>query len=255
MPEVTASHYRPGMPCWVDLMVPDQQAAIDFYRDLFGWQGEIGPPEVGGYATCTLNGKPVAGIMKAQPMNGGGLPAWTTYLASTKVDATQAAITRAGGSVTAPAMDVATLGRMLVALDPTGAAIGVWQPIEFYGAQVVNEPGALAWNELRTSDIDSAVSFYKEAFSLGSSETESDYYVLTVDDLPAGGITNMEGTPSGAASHWLPYFAVTDTDSTVDALLRAGGRVITPASDGPQGRTAVVADPQGAVFTVISLTE
>jgi uncharacterized protein len=60
MPEVT-DPYQPGTPCWVDLMVPDQQAALDFYRDLFGWQGEPGPPETGGYAVCTLNGKAVGG--------------------------------------------------------------------------------------------------------------------------------------------------------------------------------------------------
>lgn len=55
MPEVT-SPYAPGTPCWIDLSVPDQRAALDFYRDLFGWQGEPGPPETGGYAVCTLRG-------------------------------------------------------------------------------------------------------------------------------------------------------------------------------------------------------
>ena len=47
MSDVTGP-YAPGTPCWVDLMVSDQQAALDFYRDLFGWQGEVGPPETGG---------------------------------------------------------------------------------------------------------------------------------------------------------------------------------------------------------------
>lgn len=37
MPEVTAEHYQPGTPCWVDLMAPDQRAALDFYCGLFGW--------------------------------------------------------------------------------------------------------------------------------------------------------------------------------------------------------------------------
>src|SRR5207248_6091067 len=64
MPEVTAP-YAPGTPCWVDLAAPDQQAAIDFYSGLFGWTGQIGPPETGGYAVCELKGKPVAGIMAA----------------------------------------------------------------------------------------------------------------------------------------------------------------------------------------------
>ncbi|GAA5006837.1 hypothetical protein GCM10025734_47290 [Kitasatospora paranensis] len=72
MPEVT-TRYKPGTPCWVDLMAKDQQAALDFYRDLFGWQGEVGPPEFGGYAVCSLNGRPVAGIGPAMAAEGSPL--------------------------------------------------------------------------------------------------------------------------------------------------------------------------------------
>src|ERR1700722_15268155 len=54
VPDITGP-YAPGTPCWVDLTVPDQQAALDFYRDVFGWQGEIGWPETGGYWGCTPN--------------------------------------------------------------------------------------------------------------------------------------------------------------------------------------------------------
>lgn len=81
MPEPTTA-YQPGTPCWVDLAAPDQQAAIDFYSQVFGWTGEIGPPETGGYAVCLLNGKPVAGIMAAMAMGGqprrrpSGPPTW-----------------------------------------------------------------------------------------------------------------------------------------------------------------------------------
>ncbi|GAA1243188.1 VOC family protein [Kitasatospora nipponensis] len=256
MPEVTAEHYPPGTPCWIDLMVPDQQAALDFYRDLFGWQGEIGPPEFGGYATCTLNGKPVAGIMKAQPMNEGDpMPptVWTSYLASADADATQAAITAAGGTVMFPVMDVGTVGRMLVAADPTGAVFGVWQPVDFYGANVVNEPGALTWNELHTSNIPDASAFYKQALGLDSAPMKGmdDYHSLSVGDRPVGGLTTLEGTPPGTPSHWLTYFAVDDADSVVDALVKAGGSVFVPPFDMAAGRMSVVSDPQGAVFAVI----
>lgn len=156
MPDVT-SPYTPGTPCWVDLLVPDQQAALDFYRDLFGWQGEAGSPETGGYAVCTLNGKPVAGIMTAMNPDGSKPDpappaAWTTYLATTDVSAAERAITDNGGQVTMSAMDVLTLGRMAVASDPTGAAFGLWQARDFPGAGIVNEPGAVIWNEVNTTD-------------------------------------------------------------------------------------------------------
>lgn len=256
MPEVTASHYPPGTPCWVDLMAPDQQAALDFYRDLFGWQGEIGPAEFGGYAMCTLNGKPVAGIMKAQPMAEGGPvppPAWTTYLASADADGTQFRIASSGGDVVVPVTDVGTIGRMLIAQDPTGAFFGVWQPLDFYGAQVVNEPGALTWNELHTPDIPAAATFYQRALDLDNATFEGmdNYHSLNVDDRSVGGLTTLENAPPGTPAHWLTYFAVDDTDSVVDALVKAGGNVLTPPFDMVAGRMSVVQDPQGAVFAVI----
>ena len=162
MPVVT-DPYKPGTPCWIDLMASDQQAALDFYRDLFGWQGEIGPAEFGGYAVCTLGGRPVAGIMAQSGPEGQPLPpvAWTTYLASDDVDAARAAIAGAGGTVLYDPMDVGALGRMMVAADPTGAVFGVWQAMDFIGAGVVNEPGALVWNELNTADTGAAGGFYQ----------------------------------------------------------------------------------------------
>lgn len=143
-------------------MVPDQQAAMDFYRDLFGWQGEPGPPETGGYAVCTLNGKTVAGIVTAMAPDDQPTPptTWTSYLATGDADATAQAIIDNGGSVLMPGMDVLTFGRMLVAADPTGAVFGVWQARDFIGSQMVNEPGTVIWSELNTTDPDAAHAFY-----------------------------------------------------------------------------------------------
>src|SRR6476619_3471968 len=116
VPDITGP-YKPGTPCWIDLMVPDQQAAIDFYSDLFGWQGEVGPAETGGYAVCTLKGKPVAGIMKAMNPDGtvpDPMPptVWTTYLATDDIDGTVKSVTDAHGTIMMGPMDVMDLGRM-----------------------------------------------------------------------------------------------------------------------------------------------
>ncbi|WP_328538704.1 VOC family protein [Streptomyces sp. NBC_00344] len=260
MPEVSAP-YRPGTPCWVDLMVPDQQAALDFYRDLFGWQGEAGPPEAGGYAVCSMRGKPVAGIMTAMTPDGKipdpPLPSvWTTYLATDDVDATQSAVTKSGGTVTMPPADVLALGRMAVVADPSGAVFGLWQARDFQGAAVVNEPGAVVWNELNTSDPDAVSGFYSKALGIKAAPMEgaSGYFAFEADGRAVGGMQglgNIEGLPPGTPSHWLTYFAVDDTDSTVDALIRAGGSVLKPPFDMIAGRMAVVQDPQGSTFAVI----
>ncbi|MFF7636478.1 VOC family protein [Kitasatospora sp. NPDC008050] len=263
MPDVTGP-YAPGTPCWVDLMAPDQQAALDFYRDLFGWQGEVGPPDTGGYAVCTLNGKPVAGVMTAMNPDGSKpdpMPptVWTTYLATADLDATQQAVTANGGQVMMPAMDVMTIGRMAVVSDPTGAVLGLWQAREFTGAGVVNEPGALTWNELNTSDPKAAAAFYDKALGVDVEPMEGaeGYFGLSVDGRPVAGmqgLATIPGLPPGTPSHWLTYFAVDDTDSTVDALVRAGGNVLKPPFDMMAGRMAIVQDPQGGTFAVINVS-
>ena len=87
-----------GTPCWVDLGVSDIPKALAFYRGLFGWDIQEGPPEAGGYALCTIGGLPVAGI--GPKMGPPDMPTvWTTYLATDDADATAAKIKAAGGQV------------------------------------------------------------------------------------------------------------------------------------------------------------
>lgn len=69
-----------------------------------------------------------------------------------------------------------------------------------------------------------------------------------------GGMQSLENSPPGSPSHWLTYFSVDNTDSTVDALVRAGGNVLAPPFDMVAGRMAVLQDPQGAIFAVINAT-
>ncbi|MEV6841596.1 VOC family protein, partial [Streptomyces sp. NPDC051133] len=234
MPEITPP-YATGTPCWVDLMAQDQRAALDFYRDLLGWQGEPGPAEFGGYAVCELNGKAAAGIGPAMALGGQPAPptVWTSYLASTDAEATQDEIVAAGGTLLVPVMDVGNLGRMLVASDPQGAVFGVWQSGEFFGAKVVNEPGALTWNELHTSDVGAATAFYGEAFGIEIEPLEGAdaYWELRVGGRAVGGVTLLANDPPGTPAHWLTYFAVGDVDSTVDALVKQGGTVLAPPFD------------------------
>jgi len=253
--------YAQGTPCWVDLATPDLQASIDFYKDLFGWSAEPGPPETGGYALCTLAGRPVAGIMPAMAAEDRPAPptVWTTYIAVDDADATRTKIDAAGGHLLSPAMDVMDLGRMFIATDPTGAAFGVWQSKEFFGAQTVNEPGALCWNELNTRDGAAAAEFYTSALGIAVEPMEDvpGYQGLHVGGKIVGGLQTMtdEMFPAEIPAHWMTYFAVDDTDSIVDAHVKAGGNVMAAPFDTPVGRIAVLADPQGGVFSVIELAD
>ncbi len=246
--------YRAGTPSWIDVMPTDAEAARAFYGALFGWEFDIGPEEAGHYAMATVRGKTVAGI--------GGHPApdapvaWTTYFATDDADATAAAITEAGGTVVVAPMDVMDNGRLAVALDPGGAVVGLWQARKHRGAQVVNEPVSLVWSELNSPHLDAAESFYTRVFGYEVSQEgdgeQWDYrtFSLPGTHYPLGGMMPLPAPE--VPPHWGVYFAVADTDATVAKGRELGATILREATDSPYGRSGVIQDPQGAVFTAMT---
>ena len=233
--------YAPGTPCWVDLGSPDLDASVEFYGALFGWEvpETENVEQTGGYRRATKNGADVAGMMPL--MQEGQPPAWSTYVSVADAKATAAAVAEAGGSVIAEPMDVMGLGRMAVFADPTGAVFGIWQPGTFPGAGIVNEPGALSWNELNTRDLAGAKDFYGAVFGWTFEDNDmgeaGTYTTIKLGEDMVGGILNMteRGVPEQVPAHWQVYFAVEDTDATV-AQVNGERRQRHGAADGsPRG--------------------
>jgi uncharacterized protein len=244
-----------GTPCWVDVSVDDVPKAIAFYQALFGWDIELGGPEVGGYSIAHSGGRIVAAI--SPKMAGPDAPTvWTTYLATDDTDATAAKVKGAGGQVLAGPMDVMEEGRMAVAMDPAGAVFGLWQGENTTGLQVANEPGSLVWSEQMSRDLGASQAFYQAVFGYGHQDMSSDgfkYATLMVGDHEVGGIGEYPaGTPAEVPAAWATYFAVTDTDAAMAKVTELGGSVVRPAEDTPFGRIGAVADNQGAVFSLIT---
>ncbi|HEY0803765.1 MAG TPA: VOC family protein [Pseudonocardiaceae bacterium] len=244
--------YPRGVPCWIDLATDNLPAALDFYRAVFGWDFDEAETGRDPYTTVRLRGKPVAGIFV--PGRDGIPVVWTTYLASDDADVTAKAITEHGGGLLTGVMDVPDEGRLLVATDPTGAVFGVWQGLAGAGgAELVNEPGTLIWNELLTADPATAREFYAAVFGIGIGEpfeNEADYTSINVDGRDVGGLGVGD---VGVPPHWGVYFGVADTDATVAAIRAAGGRIEREPFDSPYGRQARCADPQGARFSLLSV--
>jgi predicted enzyme related to lactoylglutathione lyase len=249
--------YEPGIPCWIDLGTPDIDAAAEFYGGLFGWDvpEAENAEQTGGYRQAMLRGKPVAGMMPL--MQEGQPPVWSSYVSVEDADATAAKVSEAGGTVIAEPMDVMELGRMAIFTDPTGAVFGVWQPGTFIGAEVVSESGALLWNELNTRDPEAAKAFYSDVFGWGFEERQFEtgtYNTLKVGESTAGGMIDITGrAPDEVPAHWLVYFAVDDTDAMVTKATDSGGSVALAAFDiTGVGRIAILKDPFGAVFAVMT---
>lgn len=249
--------YAAGTPIWVDAGVPDIEAALAFYGGLLGWEAPPADPEAGGYRVCHLRGLTVAGL---GPQQAPGAPFWATYVSTDDVDATTERVLAAGGAVVMPKMAVMDQGEMAVYADDTGTFFSVWQPGEHKGAQLVDEPGALCWNELLTRQPEQAAAFYSAVFGWEPHPVTGDspvggYTEWRLDGRSIGGMMDMTGhdIPGDMPNTWTVYFGVEDADAAVATVVDLGGAVLRPAFDIPQGRVAVVADPAGTTFQVIAL--
>ena len=256
MPE--RSSYANGVPSWVDLGSTDVDKSIAFYGGLFGWEhADAGAPEeTGGYGMFMIDGKIVAGLgplqSEQQP------PVWSTYLAVDDADATVAKATEAGGQVAMPVLDVMEAGRMAFLIDPDGAIVGIWQAGTTTGAQLVNEPGTLGWNELQCRSKDTALPFYTAVFGHEPEEMSGsfgEYTVLKIDgDVVAGLVQMNEMWPDGVPPHWHVYFVVADADAAVERIKELDGEVhVEPFDVEGIGRMSVVSDSNGTHFSIMQL--
>jgi hypothetical protein len=249
------TQYTPGTFSWADLSTPDQDGAKAFYTALFGWDVQDNP--VGDdmvYSMMLIDGKPVAAIspQPEQQREAGVPPMWNSYVTVEDADATAAKAAELGGNVHAPAFDVMDVGRMAVIADPQGAFFEVWQPKLHIGANLVNGPGMLSWNELHTNDLDGATSFYTGLFGWTTSDMDmggDTYRVVSVDGHGNGGISTM--LMPGAPPHWLVYLGSEDLEVSAAKISELGGTVVQPPMDiGEGNRIAVAQDPQGAWFAL-----
>ena len=105
-------------------------------------------------------------------------------------------------------------------------------------------------NELHTRDLEAAKTFYPKVFGWGVQANEmpgmGQYVEWQVNGRSIAGGMAMNMEPESVPTYWLVYFTVADTDAIVKRTPELGGKVISPAMDIPQGRFAVLTDPQGA---------
>jgi hypothetical protein len=245
---------------WADVAVPDMAAGSDFYTSLFGWDAAESPGgESMPYTIFSQDGKPVAGMGPLTPeqQEGGQPPVWSSYVMVDDADAIAAKATSLGAKLLMEPFDVPDAGRMFFAIDPVGAVIGFWQAGEFGGAGLFNEPGAMSWNELGCRDVPAAKAFYTELLGWTTDTQDHDgftYTTVSVGDRLNGGIYDISGVlPDEVPAHWFVWFAVSDTDATVDKARALGATIGRSPWDTQFGRMAVIHGPQGPVFGVVTI--
>jgi predicted enzyme related to lactoylglutathione lyase len=122
---------------------------------------------------------------------------------------------------------------------------------------LVAYPGCFAWHELMTTDVAAAKAFYGNVLGwevLDASIPELPYSLFTAGKVPVCGVMDLpeEGRRMGARPRWMGYVAVNDVEVTADRIKRLGGAVFVQPTDANIGRISVVADPQTAIFALIS---
>jgi predicted enzyme related to lactoylglutathione lyase len=116
-------------------------------------------------------------------------------------------------------------------------------------------PGVPCWVDTTQPDARAAVEFYGGLFGWEFENVMPDgapgeYHIARIDGADVAAVSSQpEGAPPAAV--WNTYIWVESADDAADAARRAGGRVLVDPFDIPEaGRTAAIADREGAAFCV-----
>ena len=242
--------YPPGTFCWADLATPDVGSAKAFYGGLLGWEFEhMESGDAPDYVVARRDGARVAALHEAtdQP------PHWNNYVSVEDADLVARRAQELGGSIFAGPLDVLSAGRMAAILDPQGAMVIAWKPGGLVGAEVVNEPGAMTWNDLLTTDVEGARGFYSALFAWSVDpvrESGGRYWVIKGSDGSNGGMMPLPA--EGIPPFWQPYFAVESLQAAQAGVHELGGRLLTEPMAVPSGAFVAVLDPHGAGFSLLA---
>ena len=279
MPAATSPLVLPlhahGVPNWVDLHTARIDDARAFYEALLDWtfqnrfaltavpdQVTSGHTDQDRPVTTVLalsNDEPVADLVERSGSfeELALLSTWYPYIHVDDLDATLALVEPAGGLVLNPPARRGDSAMVATILDPNDAMLSLWEPLG-HGLPPAagHHPGALAWLELETPDLDTARKFYGELFgwdagevSLNDHDLGQTYTIFTRGgDRVAGAV---ESPIAGIPASWCPSFAVADADHSAVVSTRNGGVLLAEPTDIPVGRQALIVDPTGAAFSIL----
>jgi hypothetical protein len=231
-------HHATGEPCWATLASADPQTAVAFYQRLLGWNATW----AGGAADMSLDATPISRIAPVAD----GEPGWLTHIAVDDVEQSIARAVDAGGSVA---------GAVLT--DTAGVRFAIRHGPERPSSANTGEHGTLAWCELITDDVAASAAFYQAAFGWTLSEPKGPLqrreWQLAGRAI-AGLLPRPPAMPVEIAPYWDVYFAVQDVAASAASATTNGATQLMAPTPIEIGIIAVLADPAGAVFTLVQPT-
>jgi uncharacterized protein len=118
-----------GSICWRELATKDLDAATEFYSKLFGWNIEQSKISPTAYKEIQIKERASGGMMEIDEKWGPNPPpsSWTTYIAVDDADEAARRVVSNGGSLRMPPFEAPGVGRMVWAIDPSGASFAMIQ--------------------------------------------------------------------------------------------------------------------------------
>jgi len=235
-------------------MTTDMKAAEAFYRTIVGWDTK--PFEGGGppYTMFTRNGDITVGGVLTRPSEVKAPPFWLMYVGVPKLEETAARIKQLGGKAHTEVIEVPTVGRMQVMMDPQGAAFYIFEPAREPRPEDAPVTGDASWHELMTTDAPAAMKFYQQVFGWQPSETMDmgpmgKYQMFNRPHGMIGGMMNKPPEMANVPPNWQIYFLVPDVHAAAERVKANGGKILNGPMEVPGGDWVVNAmDPQGAAF-------
>lgn len=265
----------PGTPVWWDLASRDVDATKEFYSELLGWQwNDLMSSPDGVFSQAQLGDKVVGGIYtysEGMPLPEGPL----NWVNAFWVDDAGSAMDRAvekGGSVIMPVCDdPVSGGKKSLLLTPECAPLVVWSGNKGVDNEAWGEVGGVVWVEYYTRDVPGINDFVGHVFGSryqrvdltrppvdgedAEGEIGYEYHWLKISGVEPdrGGMMEMDESWGDMPSHFMVYFRVEDCDASAAKAAELGGMVCVPPTNIPPGRFAVLNDPQGATFSILSM--
>lgn len=242
-----------GRFVWYDLLTPDPDAAVAFYRDVVGWSSKPFPGGDAPYTMFVGPQGPLAGATK--PVQAGLPPRWVSNVYVDDVDQTAAKAVELGGRVLAPAADYPPVGRLAVLADPQGAPINIFKPSQPMELHDATKPGEFIWGELMATDYRAAFAYYSALFGWKKLRdfdmgARGQYLIYGLDGSELGGMfTGAKDAPMPTT--WFYYVVVEDLDGAIGRARAAGAKLMNGPTEVPGGaHIAQLTDPQGAIFAL-----
>jgi predicted enzyme related to lactoylglutathione lyase len=244
-----------GRFVWHELMTTDTKAAIAFYTEVVGWKTE--PWESGNYTMWASAQGALGGVnpLPEQAAKMGAPPHWMSNVEVANVDGAVEKAHSLGAKVLTPPADIPKIGRFSVIMDPQGATVSLFKPLQGMPPHDITKPGEFCWGELIAADHDAAFKFYSQVVGW-EKLAEHDMGPMGKYLLFGHGATQYGGMFTKSKEmkfppSWLYYVEVRDLDGTIERVKSKGGKLMNGPNTVPTGaRIAQMLDPQGAAFAL-----